>query len=75
MNCTKQEVEETAQKEGKTLTPEQTAIIAFCFNEAAKKGISPITLMAEIIEQGNAMKNLGMINADNGSPKKPSWQL
>jgi hypothetical protein len=74
MDC-KKEVEEAAQKEGKTITPEQAALIAFCFNEAAKRGVSPLTLMAEITDQGNARNNLGRIDTNNGTPKKPSWQL
>jgi len=75
VELTVDQVMEYAQKNGKTLTPEMAALQVYCFNEAVKKGISPITLMTEILNRETAINNLGMINTNNGSPKKPSWQL
>jgi len=66
---------EMALKNGKALTQEQAALQAYCFNEAAKRKISPITLMTELLDSEKAKRNLGRIDINNGSPKKPSWQL
>ena len=75
MELTADKVMEMARKSGKPITQEQAAIQAYCFNEAAKRKTSPITVMMELQAREEAVKNLGRIDTNNGSPKKPSWQL
>jgi len=66
---------EMARKDGTPMTQEQAAIQAYCFNEAARRKTSPITIMMELQARDSAEKNLGRPDTGNGSPKKPSWQL
>ena len=67
---------EMAEKGGKQMTREQAALNVYCFNEGEKRGVPPTVIIMELIERGNAEKNLGKANTSNGfAPKKLSWQL
>ena len=71
-----QQIMEMAAKSGLTLTREQAALQEHCFNEATKRGVSPLTIVLELMQRNEAEQNLGRINPDSGlAPKKPSWQL
>jgi hypothetical protein len=76
MAWTVEQITEEAAKTGKTLTREEAAIWAFCWNESEKTGESPIAIFMKYANEYKAKKNLGKINTDNGSmPKKETWQL
>jgi len=67
---------EIAAQNGRTLTREQAAFDAYCFNEAEKTNASPISIAMKAIEESKARQNLGKANSDSGlMPKKRSWQL
>jgi hypothetical protein len=71
-----EKIMEMVKSHGMAITQEQAAIHAHCFNEAKKRGVSPITIALEAMQHQDAEKNLGKINSDNcSSLKKPSWQL
>jgi hypothetical protein len=73
---TVEQIMESFAKQGKPLTRERAAVMAHCFNEAEKRGTNPITVFMEIERHHEAERNLGRINAGDGStPKKPGWQL
>jgi hypothetical protein len=75
MEWTMEQMMEMARKNGKTITPENAALQAYCFNEAARRKTSPLTIMMELQARDTAEKNLGRTDTGNGSPKKPSWKL
>ena len=55
---------------------EKAALIRYCFDEAKKKGISPITVWMEIQEQSKAMEMATTThNHSAETTNKPSWQL
>jgi len=71
---TVEQIMEIAAKNGRTLSKEQAAFNAYCFNEAERTGGSPVTIGMKIMEEIKARENLGKVNTDN-APKKETWQL